>query len=345
MVSMQQIADKVGVSRNTVSKVLNNKEGVSESIRIEILKASLEMGYKKLPVDPLQLDNLPSAKKNIMILITNPEFSQYWMQMLNGIANALNKTGSNLIYNYLYDNGQGADTVPEMIKSGNLSGMIVINVYDPGVIEKIAGSGLPTVYFDLPLHMTCAEAKGDAILFEGRHSVAKITEHLLSQGIQKIGFIGDITYARTINDRWLGFQSAHAQYGMDVDMEYCLTRGISNHFYDLDEVGQMLSRLNKLPEAFVCANDVIAYMAIKYLQSKGMKVPEDILIAGYDNIKEPLISDNSLTTVEANVSYLSRCMVKQLFDQIENPYRPYVTVTIETCPILRHSTDARLFQL
>lgn len=340
MISMQEIAEKIGVSRNTVSKVLNNKEGVSDAVRKSILQTASEMGYPKLPANIEETGRVLSGQKNISVLVTNPEFSQYWMHLLNAIANELNKTGYNLIYNYIYNNGQGTDNVSEIIDAGNFAGIIVINVYDSSIIKKIAGAGLPTVYSDIPMSVTCSEAKGDIILFEGQHSIAKITEHMLSQGIKKIGFIGDITYARTIYERWLGFQLEVLNYGIKLDMDYCLIKGVSNHFYNPGEVEQSLSQLKNLPDAFVCANDVIAYMAIKYFESKGIRVPEDMIVSGYDNIKESIINDNRLTTVEANVEYLGKCLVRQLFDLIKDPSRPYETVFIETNTIFRNSTNS-----
>lgn len=341
MISMQAIADKMSVSRNTVSKVLNNKEGVSDSVRKSILQTALDMGYAKLPVNLEATGMILSAQKNISVLVTNPDFSQYWTHLLNAIANELNRTGYNLIYNYIYNNGQGTDNVSEIIGAGNFVGIIVINVYDISIVNKIANSGLPTVYYDIPMHVTCSEAKGDIILFEGQDSIAKITKHMLSQGIKKIGFIGDITYSRNIYERWLGFQLAVKNYSIKIDMNYCLTRGTSNHFYDPGEVEQSLSQLKKLPDAFVCANDVIAYMAIKYFESNEIRVPEDMIISGYDNIKESIINDNRLTTVEADVEYLGKCLVRQLFDLIKNPSRPYETISIETNTIFRNSTNLK----
>lgn len=339
MISIQQIAKKINISRNTVSKVLNNKEGVSPSLRNKVLQTAAEMGYTKLPVNRSGLPATQGRENDISVVVTNPGFSNYWIELINSIAGELHGTGRNLIYNYVYYDHESATQVPQAIPAKGVAGMIVINVYDADTISSIAKTGLPIVYSDISVNTTCEEGRGDVVLYEGQDSVYKITRHILNQGAKRLGFIGDTTYCRTIYERWQGFQMALQDSGITLDPAFCLTKGLSNHFYDAEEVGNALSTLESFPDAFVCANDIIAYRAIQYFSEKNIKVPEDILISGFDNIQEILPNYPELTTVDAGVKALGKRLVRQLLDRIGEPEMPYETVRIATTPIFKSSTE------
>ena len=345
MVTIQDIADELGVSRNTVSKVFNNKTGVSEFTREQIIKKAVEMGYSKLPIE-LANEQVKDVNEslNISVIVTEPEISSFWMRMLNSIANELHENEDSLVYNFIFNNNKNEFKIPPIISNKQVAGIIIFNVYDERTLKVLSETGIPVVYYDSPINMTPGQLKGDVILTEGFWSIYDITQHMISNGAEKIGFIGDITYSKSIHDRWRGFKAALQDNNIEIDKRFCLTKGPVNHFYESDEVERLLDTVDELPEAFICANDVIAYRVIKHLRQKGIIVPRDIAISGYDNIKEPLNVNTSLTTVDADIEYIGKRIVDQLYRRIDEGDNPFETVTISSNIVYRESTEGEFYK-
>ncbi len=340
MVSIKDIAEKVGVSRNTVSKVFNNKSGVSEHIRMAVINSAIELGYSKLPSSAYKKSSENSQNMNISLIVTNPDFSNFWTRIINSISHELHINNNNLVYNFIMEENNNEFKIPSIISNGGASGLIVFNVYNEKIINVLAGTGLPIVYYDVPVNTNPIDAGGDIILLEGCHSIMKLTNHIISQNVSKLGFIGDITYCRTIYDRWAGFKEALRRNNIELNKDWCLTRGLTHNFYDNGEVERAIDGLKELPEAFVCANDVIGYITVKHLKAKGFTVPDDIIVSGYDNIKHSVTKSRFLSTVDVDNEYIGKRLVDQLLRRISSKgsFYPYEVIQLSTDIILREST-------
>ncbi len=336
-ISISDIASSLNISRNTVSKVLNNRGHVSDETKEKIIKKAVESNYKNLSNDIINKYNEFNKKNNcISVIAICPEFSDFWTRIINSITSELNKIDCPVVYNFLMRSEESNFKLPFNVTNGQITGIIVINLYDTSAICKISETNIPVVYLDVPVHTTTEDANGDIILLEGQNSIFKITKNLLNKGFRKLGFIGDITYSQTIYERWLGFIRAHEDFGIKSNIDYCLLKSDMLHLYQGDEIHTFLENLPSLPEAFVCANDFIAYTVIQKLKLKGKNMPEDIMVTGYDNVNIPLVSDNiALTTVDVNTTLLGKRLVEQILWRINNPSRPFETIRISTRVIMR----------
>lgn len=338
MVSINEIANRLGLSRNTVSKVINDKGGVSEETRNLVLQTALNMGYKKLNIST----ELNKIQHNISVLVNNPEFSSFWMKMINTIAAELRITNNNFVYNYVLTKPSENFELPSIILNKGISGIIVINIYDNSIIDLLTETNIPVVYYDTTISSIKRKVGGDIVLTEGESAVYQITKHIIEKGITKFGFIGDINYSRTIYERYKGFKQALEDNNLNLDYSMCIIKGKINYLYNENELEKNLKLMKKLPQAFICANDAIAYMTVKYLKKRGIKTPDDIYISGFDNIQESLTKENTLTTVNVNVDYIAKKLVKMVLERIDEPNKPYEYTRIYTEPIFRKSTGDNL---
>lgn len=338
MVSINEIADKLGLSRNTVSKVINDKGGVAEETKNLVLQTAFDMGYKKLNISDKLQKSLNYKQHNISVLVNNPEFSSFWMKMINSIATELRVTNNNFVYNYVSIKPSESFELPSIILNNGVSGIIVINIYDNKIIDLLTQTKLPMVYYDTTVSSVTRKVDGDIILTEGESTVYQITKHIIEKGIKRIGFIGDITYSRTIYERFKGFKKALEDNNWNIDYSLCLIKDEMTRFYDEKKLYQSLKSIKNLPEAIVCANDTIAYTTIKYLKNQKIRIPEDIYISGFDNVQESLTKENTLTTVNVNVDYIGKKLVKLILERINEPNKPYEYTRIYTEPIFRKST-------
>lgn len=343
-VSLQQIADELHVSRITVSKVINGKEGVSEDTRRRIAQKLVEYDYKKINREILRLAQEaetggPIVRNNIAVIATEPDFSDFWLKIINGIANEVSSKGYNFIYHFITREEEVEFTIPKSITDHSVCGMIVINVYQNSALSALSNIGVPAVFLDITPEKYREGVNGDILLLEGRRTIYQITESIIRRGRRHLGFIGDITYAQTILDRYIGFAEACREKDGQVEADACLLEGRRGHFYFQEEVREFLRGLPALPEAFVCANDVTAYTVISCLAEKGIAVPQEIAVSGYDNIQASILKASELTTAAVDTANLGKRLAQQLIRRIDAPGSFYETVYVHPRILFRRSTE------
>ncbi len=342
--SLQEIANQLNISRITVSKVLNNKPGVSLDTKRKVVQKLLEQGYKVIDSSLMDLVSEKSESETnpcIAVVATAPEFSEFWLKIIRSITDSLSKLKYECIYSFLSNKDKDASpyTLPKILESGNIGGIIVINVYEENIIRVLSESGIPNVFLDVCPKMHSEGVNGDLVLLDGYRAITEITSRIIAQGRREIGFIGDITYSKTILDRWSGYKNALKMNHIELNTSYCFTHSSYGHYYFKEEIERQLSEAPALPQAFICANDFIAFMLIDILKKKNYRVPEDIAVSGFDDIREKLTEESELTTVTIDTQMLGQRLVQQILMKVETPEKPNEIVYIEPKVIFRKSTD------
>lgn len=339
-VRLQDVADQLNISRITVSKVINNKPGVAYSTRKKVLRTLVDHGYDKLDEAVLALiaNEAPEPVRRIAVLAIAPEFSEFWLKTINSIAAALTDSGYEFVYSFLSRNDENQFVLPKIIDKNSISGVIVINVYDDVAIQALSEADIATVFLDTTPRMYHQRTKGDIVLLDGSRSIYAITSHIIEKGRTNIGFVGDITYSKTILDRWKGFKQAMKDHNLPLNPRHCLTRSDYGHYYYMSEIEQALDNLEEMPDAFVCANDFIAFMLIDYLKKHGYQIPTDIAVSGYDDIREKITAASKLTTVTIDNDLLGKRLVQQVLMRVNNPQMPSEIIFIQSDVVFRNST-------
>ncbi|MGL4346353.1 MAG: LacI family DNA-binding transcriptional regulator [Cellulosilyticaceae bacterium] len=342
-VSISDIASYLNLSRNTVSKVINHRGFVAEDTKRRIIKAAITLGYKKLD-DQLVEDyghedvceqgentvDRTEVAKNIIVIATAPDVSIYWGQIIKGITQQLGQDHYNCFYHFLTLEQEREFQIPQTIINGDIEGLIVMNVYHKDTIHLISSLGIPTVYFDMPITYNYADVKGDVIVCESRSSIYQMTETMIRQGKHRFGFVGDITYCKSIYERWRGYVKALEAYALPIDMGQCLTHS-PGHYYGENEVEDALDKVlasGRCPEAWVCANDVIAIRVMRYLASKGYQTPRDYMISGFDDLLESAFSEKILTSVHVSGEEIGMRLAEQIIWRLNHMERHFETIKI-----------------
>jgi Transcriptional regulators len=327
-VTMQDVADALNISRVTVWKVFNNQPGVSDTLSNQILEKAREIGYFRRGVQ--NQDNQmaaffdePSATNQmaVSVVVSRPESSIFWMNIIHHIAKELDKSNINLMYTYLPSTATDEYTLPNVLINGSIQGIIVLNVYDEELLLLLNQLTLPKIFLDLPSSISPDSLTGDLCLIEGKSSVFRITDDLIKQGCLDLGFIGDTNYALTNKDRYQGFLNAMHDNHLTVNTDYCLTGNIGIYTY-AEEINHFLANLKHMPKAFVCVSDYVAHFVLKYLSENNYNVPDDIAISGFDCSTEYPGLAGKLTTVEVNIPSLGLRLAKQLLYRISYPDAP-----------------------
>lgn len=334
---IQDIADLLNISRVTVWKVFNNKEGVSEDMRRKVLECAAELNFQPSKLQEAGF-SFPLKKQTLVsVVVSRPETSVFWMKIIHQLAEEFSNTGIGLMYTYLPAEIPDGYILPQSLMDGSIQGIIIMNVYDKTALSLLNGLSLPKVFLDIVTDMSIESLNGDILLLEGRDSIKEIVTSLANKGHKRIGFIGDIQYAKTNMERYEGYVSAMYQMGIPIEPNICYTGNMTVKTY-VEIIEEFMNKIEQLPDAFVCVNDHAANMLVQYLESHGYRVPEDVAVSGYDDNNEFIYTKN-LTTVQVNNSQIAKRLAKQLLYRIDNLEDPYEITYIRTKVIYRNSTS------
>ncbi len=333
---IQDIADLLNISRVTVWKVFNNKEGVSEDMKRKVLECAAEMNYQPSKLTEAFVSLPPKKQTLVSVVVSRPETSAFWMRIIHQLAEEFSNSGIGLMYTYLPAQIPDGYTLPQSLMDGSIQGIIIMNVYDQATLNLLNELSLPKVFLDIVTDMPIETLNGDLLLLEGRDSIKEIVTSLGKMGHQHIGFIGDIQYAKTNMERYEGYVSAMHQMGIPIDPDICYTGNMTAKTY-VEIIEEFMDHMEHVPDAFVCVNDHAANLLVQYLESHGYRVPEDVAVSGYDDNNEFIYTKN-LTTVQVNNSQIAKRLAKQLLYRIDNMEDPYEITYIRTKVIYRNST-------
>ena len=319
--TMQDIADALSVSRISVWKALNNKSGISEKLREKAVNEAIRIGYMNEPANGVNRANFPSSTKNIAIVVSRPESSHFWTQIIHEIAKKFSLYGANLMYIYLPSHHNEDESLPKVLSDGSLSGIIVLNVYSAQQLKMLANLSLPKVFLDTVPSTHFEQLHGDLVMIEGRIPVKQITKSLLESGRTRLGFIGDINYAQTNMDRYLGFADAHNELSLVNDKTFNLTSSLhlETHY---KQISNFLDSLKTMPDGFVCVSDYIAHFVQEYFTEHGIS-QEVVCLTGFDNSTEYPNVANKITTVDVKTKSVGERLANKIMFAIDHPNAPF----------------------
>lgn len=209
-------------------------------------------------------------------------------------------------------------------------------MYNERLLRLLAETQIPKVFLDTSSLVSPDELNGDLLLMESRNSVRNITAHLLEKGCTLPGFMGDIGYAQSNRERYEGFCQALMDAGKTPNPSLCLTTPLGIDSYR-EEIDSFLSSLSRMPDAFVCASDYVACILMQLLEKRGLRVPEDVAVSGFDNNIEDLLAEN-LTTVQVFNEELGSRLALQILYRIKYPHTPHEVTYLESKVLYRAST-------
>lgn len=341
-IKIQDIAKELNLSRNTVAKAISSKGTVAPATRKKIVLKAVEMGYTKLPqeIADLYTGNI-NESKTVMIL-TRTDVSVFWNRVIMGINHELCARGYGVTLQFANEENEENWNIPANVCQG-IAGIVVLSVYSDKFFKKYFDLNIPMVFLDTGISDSDRSfLSGDVILSEGMYAVESLTRHLIAQGAKNIGFIGDVSYCRTIRDRYDGYLLGLKSAGIAPDKSIIAKKHVPERYYFQHEVEEALSSFKFMPDAVVCANDDIALHLIKCLRARGLRVPQDVAVTGYDNL-ESLIQQLPpfLSTVKIQHLELGKRLAKQLLWRIENINAPKELIMVWGEVIIRESSTIR----
>lgn len=339
-ITMQDIADACGLSRNTISKVFNDRGGVPETTRQMVLEKARQMGYRQVP-DPV---DRPAVHSRSIALLTlcMPGRSHYGSNFISSFANRMSRAGYTLMIYEIQPEEHRECRLPANFVLENTAGILCIEMFDRRYSDFICRLGLPVIFSDTYARADFSAMAGDFISMENTTSAIAVTNRLIELGARALGFVGDHTHCNSFYERFNGFRTAVARGGLTMDPQLCILEPNSAPYGEAAWLVDRLRRMPHLPDAFVCANDYLAIHLMKALKLMKLRVPEDVMIVGFDDAPEASITEPQLSTVRIPSGEMGFIAAGILLDRIQSPALPYRCCYIQTTPVWRSSTRSRV---
>lgn len=332
---MQDIAERLGLSRFAVSRALSGGEGVGEETRRRVIETATALGY----AFPRQRGRDAFRTRNVLFLVEQDRFRgdfYFWPRVVAGAEEATRRRNLNLMVATIAAEQEKDGVLPAAISERAVDGALAVGEFSPAFLRALAGCSLPVVMVDVD-----GDAYGlDAVLSADALGAALAARHLAALGHQRIGFVGDLEHASSFRRRYQGLNAAKQELNLDRCDDVAIIDPAARHYWEVPEIKDALMKEGELPTGFLCANDYAALMLIGALAEMGYRVPEDISVVGFDNIHLAETNRPPLTTIHVFKERLGERAVELLAWRVENPGSPRETVTVETRLIERGTSAA-----
>ena len=304
-IRLQDIAQEVGVSVNTVSKALNGKPGVNQHTRRRILDVAEQMNYK--PNDLAR--SLRGQTSNIIGMIVDDAASPYFVQVTKGVYGEALELG---YYVFFFNSGMNRERelmALELLQRMRVNGIILHPTeLDEELIGHINKAVVPIVMIDVISN----NLKFDYVCNDDRFGMKEITRLVLNKSYRNIIFLNIRERSAPAIERLAGVYDALAEAGREKssikvytnthDNAYGLTRGL-------------MMQPNR-PDCLLCANDMVATQAMEAIFDVGLSVPGDVAITGYDDVSYARVLRVPLTTVSQPKELAGKLCVSLLHQRI-----------------------------
>jgi LacI family transcriptional regulator len=331
--TQKDVARRAGVSRSTVSYVLNDqtqlKIPISDDTRQRVMDAIAELGYEP----DARAQSLRRGSTNIVGVIIPVIQNPFFWQILSGISDGLQEAGYSLhLAHHPLDMQQEANTIRQL-KRQPVDGFILLAAAKyllPRLTDYLRKSDMPIV------EITSSKAEFDHVVHTYASGTRTLMKHLLELGHREIGFIYGISVEVQGFDRLHVYREVLAEAGLPVNPEFEVHCG-----EELEDAYQaayaLLSRPDR-PTALLVINDLLAIAVIRAAHDLGLSVPEDLSIASFDDIPISSYTLPRLTTVSGKAEESGRDAVRLLLKRFAEPDLPQQVTTTELQLIIREST-------
>lgn len=330
-VTMQDIADRLNISKNSVSQALTGKPGVSEETRQLVRKTADALGYKYISSRNTNKDE-KKTNKNIALIASEFAFSlkSFFGAIYLSIEKEVKDRGMNLFIESINNDSKESLNLPALLTNYEIDGILILSHLSTEYIAKVIDTGIPTVLIDH--HEPGLNA--DSILTNNRFGAFAAVEHLIQLGHQEIAFVGNTSFSPSYQERLEGYLLALKKYNLEPHPAFIY----SDAREEQEKIKNYVDNLTSYPSAWFCVNDGLGFLVVSTLQQKGLNVPLDASVCSFDNGQLSQIATPKITTMDIDLNYYGKKAVEQLSWRMENRNDPIHEILLPTKLIVRDST-------
>lgn len=333
--TLHDIAHRTGLSIATVSRALHreNSPNVSEKTRRRVQEVARSVGYQA----NLLGRSLSTGRSHVVSYWTISAFSSYYASVAKGISDEAANRGFQVILNNTFDPAHslevdGAGDAKYSRIAHSFDGMILCDVAFPdnAYAAQIRRPNIPSVGIGINY-----PENSDYVAIDLTPGTIELLQHLIAQGCRRIAHMGQRDALAKADPRAIAYEKILNEAGLE--REWIPIQDHARRFARIGIADYLAG--HRVPEAIFCANDEVAIGCYRGCLDKGLRVPEDVLIAGCDGIEETEYHYCPLTTLAIPVSKMCQKAWEFLQARIQEPDLPLQQMTLFPELVLRRSTD------
>jgi len=329
--TITDVAKLAGVSKATVSKVLNNTAKISEQVRKQVQEAAEKLGYR-----PSQIARSLKNKRTKSIGLVLPSVTDpFFAEIVRGVHSVVTEKGYIVILCSSEENIHTEFSYFQILEDIWVDGIIFCGIRggkdEDDQIRILYDKGIPIVLVD-------RETEGyftNVVMIDDKQAAFEATKYCLEMGHRKIGFIAAPLNTKIFSRRLEGYKEALRAFGLDVDDNLIQQGDLSPQSGGV--ATRRLLNCKERPTAIFASTDMMAIGALKEIQKSGLSIPQDISLMGFDDIPLASLITPSLTTIHAPSYEMGVEATKLLIREIERENTSQQKIILNTKIVVRDS--------
>jgi len=306
--TMKDIAQATGFSLSTISRALSNKADVDPETHRKIVDAARQIGYRP---NKLARSLRLSTTKTIGVIIADIS-NPYFGALVKGIEKEARRAGQSVIlFDTNEDYSREEEAVAVMLEEQVAGVVLTPTQRETGTVERLLEARLPLVLASRRF----SSIKTNYVITDDLHGGSLATEHLIALGHKRIGMINGPMSISSAAERYAGYRQAMERHGLPIEEALVSTGSVS--IDDGFDAASALLDLGPHPTAIFAFSDFVAFGVMKAIRERGLRVPEDISVVGYDDNQFASCLETPLTTVRVPKEQLGMEAAQVLQRQIE----------------------------
>lgn len=310
--TIADVAAEADVSISTVSLVMNEKEGVSGATRERVLRAAEALGY--VPTHAARRLAMQRTG-NVGFVVREDHFSRgepFYTRVFLGTEFEARFRSLYVLLTTIPARYAPREHTPRFLRERNVDGVLVAGKVDDAFIEQVKDHGMPVVLIDYE------SGSNPAVMIDNQGGARAAVEHLIDRGHRRIAFLGAEMDHPGLRERLEGYRLALAAANLEVSTDLVVAETeLRPTFQTGTELAARLAQIDPAPTAVFCVNDAVAFGVLEYARRNGLRVPEDLAVAGFDDVPEAGSSLPPLTTVRVFKEQLGELALRTLGDLID----------------------------
>jgi len=332
-VTIYDIAKRLNISAATVSRSMGNHAGTSEKTRQMVLAMAKKMGYNS----NAYASNLRSKKSHVIGVIVPRLNSNFIAEVIAGIEVEVNKANYTLIVSQSLEKMAHEINSTELMTSNRVAGVLASLAYDTGNVshfENLTKKNIPVIFFDRVQKLEGVPA----VFIDNVKAGYEVTDHLVQQGCKNIMHVTASQLQNVYADRYKGYRQALAKHGLPFVEGMVAITNLSGQ--DGVEIAEKIMKMAVKPDGIFFANDTCAVNCMVTLKKNGIRIPQDVAIAGFNNDPVTCLAEPNLTTVDYNGFAMGKLVARMLINHLnhKSSWQDMESVILKSNLIVRASS-------
>jgi LacI family transcriptional regulator len=311
-ITLKMVAESAGVSVNTASRAINSKSDINEETKKRVLQVAQELGY----VRNATAVALRTRKTGTIGVVIADNRNPFYAELLNGIEVAAREKNYHIILANTQRDYKKEEEAINLLLTKRVDGLLITPVQDKDEdIKNLLDANIPFVVVGRDFE----NIEIDAVFNDEVKGGFLATEYLIKKGHKRIALVDGFIYKSPAKGRLEGYKKALDKYRISLD-ESLISVGDINIEDGYERTKQMLEKNLEFTAIFTY-NDMMAFGSMQAIKEKGLRIPEDIGLVGYDDIQFSSLISPSLTTIRLKKQELGIESVKLLFSRINREHK------------------------